>query len=146
MSVPQAASHMIDPSGACRRINEFRTKSLILHAQLTRPLEMKYTFATLQNLTLDASHKRTPKISIFFLNSNIFHFFRAPKMFSECMISPLYLLCIYIGFFKLNCKCDVKKNNRLYLRAAKELGAHIHRFCSTIEYFKTNEYELPTPS
>ena len=86
---------MIDSSGVCRRINEFRTKSLILHAQLTRPLEMKYTFATLQNLTLDASHKRTPKISIFFLNSNNFYFFPSPKnvlrMYDFSIVFTMYL-------------------------------------------------------
>ena len=39
-----------------------------------------------------------------------------------------------------------ENNNQLYLRAEKELEAHIQQFCSTIEYFKTTEYELPTPS
>ena len=39
-----------------------------------------------------------------------------------------------------------KKNNQLYLRAEEELEVHIWWFCSTIEYFKTAEYELPTPS
>ena len=39
-----------------------------------------------------------------------------------------------------------EKNNPLYLRAEKELDAHIWWFCSTIEYFKTTEYEPPTPS
>ena len=39
-----------------------------------------------------------------------------------------------------------EKNNQLYLRAEEELEVHIWWFCSTIEYFKTTEYELPTPS
>ena len=35
--------------------------------------------------------------------------------------------------------------NQLYLRAEKELEAHIWWFCSTHEYYKTTKYEPPTP-
>ena len=37
-------------------------------------------------------------------------------------------------------------NNPVHIRIEKEFEAYIWWFCSTIEYFKTAKYELPTPS
>ena len=120
--------YMIDPSGACRRINDFRTNPLISRAQLKRLLEMKYTSVSLQILTLDASRKRTSKISNIFLNSIFLYLFPSPKnVLRVCDFSIVFTMYLHrILQAKLQMCCE--KNNRLYLRAAKELGAHIHRF------------------